>query len=58
MSQALCHPFLLAAHLPIFFNLVKLRVTSSSAVNLSCEGLHTLLRNSPFLEKIEFKVVT
>ena len=57
MPQALCQPFLLAAHLPLFFNLVKLRVTSPSAVDLSCEGLHALLRNSPFLEKIEFKVV-
>jgi len=24
---------------------------------MSCEGLHTILRNSPFLEEIEFKVV-
>ncbi|CAJ2673400.1 unnamed protein product [Trifolium pratense] len=47
----------LATNLPTsFHHLVVLRVVSSSPLDLSCQGLQTILQRSSFLQEIEFDV--
>ncbi|KAK7308169.1 hypothetical protein VNO77_41766 [Canavalia gladiata] len=53
-AEALCRTPLLMVHLPLFYNLVELRVVSVSPIDFSCDALLAILRNSPVLETIEF----
>ncbi|KAI4295865.1 hypothetical protein L6164_035865 [Bauhinia variegata] len=53
--KAFCYTKDLFEHLPVFHNLAELRVGSESGVELYCEGLWIILRNSPYLVVVDFE---
>ncbi|RDX60578.1 F-box protein, partial [Mucuna pruriens] len=52
--EALCCASSLITDIPLFNNLVELSVVSAAPVNLACDALMTIFRNSPILETVEF----
>lgn len=57
MQALSCAPINYCVRIPVYHHLVELRVSSTTPINLSCQALLVILRNSPALQVLEFLMV-